>query len=78
LIGPNGAGKSTLLEILRSVDPDTASRCTQTRKLSYVLQDSQFASGETVRSVLKRALDATRFMKTTTVRVRGNLGARGI
>ncbi|HEX4426954.1 MAG TPA: ABC-F family ATP-binding cassette domain-containing protein [Terriglobales bacterium] len=61
LIGPNGAGKSTLLEILAGrVDADTGEVAARKRaKLSYVLQDSQFASGETVRSVLKRALDAT-------------------
>jgi ATP-binding cassette subfamily F protein uup len=61
LIGPNGAGKSTLLEILAGrVDADTGEVAARKRaKLSYVLQDSQFAAGETVRSVLKRALDAT-------------------
>ncbi len=61
LIGPNGAGKSTLLEILAGrVDTDTGEVAARKRaRLSYVLQDSQFASGETVRSVLKRALDAT-------------------
>jgi ABC transport system ATP-binding/permease protein len=60
LIGPNGAGKSTLLAILAgSVDADAGEVAARKRaKLSYVLQDSQFARGETVRSVLKSALDA--------------------
>ena len=60
LIGPNGAGKSTLLEILAgSVDADTGEVAARKRaKLSYVLQDSQFASGATVRSIVNRALDA--------------------
>ena len=51
LIGPNGAGKSTLLEILAGrVDADTGEVAARKRaKLSYVLQDSQFAAGETVR-----------------------------
>ncbi len=59
LIGPNGSGKSTLLEILCGrVKPDTGEVATRKRaKLSYVAQVSEFAEGETVRSVIAKALE---------------------
>jgi ATP-binding cassette subfamily F protein uup len=59
LIGPNGSGKSTLLRILAS-DEDVDSGEIAVRKrvrLTCVLQDSKFASGETVRSVVEKALE---------------------
>jgi ATP-binding cassette subfamily F protein uup len=59
LIGPNGSGKSTLLRILAG-DEDLDSGEIAIRKrvrLTCVLQDSKFASGETVRSVVEKALD---------------------
>jgi ABC transport system ATP-binding/permease protein len=59
IIGPNGSGKSTLLEILgghvRLDSGDLAIR--KGTHLSLVRQISEFAPGETVRSVISRALD---------------------
>jgi ATP-binding cassette subfamily F protein uup len=59
LIGPNGSGKSTLLGILSgSIEPDSGEVAVRRHtKLSYVIQESQFASGETVRSVVMKALE---------------------
>jgi ATP-binding cassette subfamily F protein uup len=59
LIGPNGSGKSTLLEILCGrVKPDSGEVATRKRsRLSYVAQLSDFAAGETVRSVIEKALE---------------------
>ncbi len=59
LIGPNGSGKSTLLRILAgTVDPDSGEVAFRKRvRLSYVEQDSTFASGATVRSVVEDALE---------------------
>jgi ATP-binding cassette subfamily F protein uup len=59
LIGPNGSGKSTLLEILEGrVKPDSGDVATRKRtRLSYVAQVSDFAPGETVRSVVEKALE---------------------
>ena len=59
LIGPNGSGKSTLLEILCGrVKPDSGEVATRKRaRLSYVAQVSDFAPGETVRSVIENALE---------------------
>ena len=59
LIGPNGSGKSTLLEILYGrVKPDRGEVATRKRcRLSYVAQVSEFAPGETVRSVVEKALE---------------------
>ena len=59
LIGPNGSGKSTLLEILCGrVKPDSGEVATRKRSgLSYVAQVSDFAPGQTVRSVIEKALE---------------------
>jgi ABC transport system ATP-binding/permease protein len=59
LIGPNGSGKSTLLEILYGrVKPDSGDVVTRRRsRLSYVAQVSDFAPGETIRSVVEKALE---------------------
>jgi ABC transport system ATP-binding/permease protein len=59
LIGPNGSGKSTLLEILFGrVKPDSGEVATRKRsRLSYVAQVSEFAPGETARSVVEKALE---------------------
>ncbi|MBZ5655898.1 MAG: ABC-F family ATP-binding cassette domain-containing protein [Acidobacteriia bacterium] len=59
LIGPNGSGKSTLLRILAGeVEPDSGEVAVRKRvRLTYVEQDSQFQAGDTVRSVVERALE---------------------
>jgi ABC transport system ATP-binding/permease protein len=58
LIGPNGSGKTTLLEILAGNEaPDSGARAIRKQtRLAYVPQDSIFASGDTVSSVLTAAL----------------------
>ncbi len=58
LIGPNGAGKSTLLKILASEeDADAGDVAVRKRaRIGYVRQESTFADGLTVRSVLEEAL----------------------
>ena len=58
LIGPNGSGKTTLLEILAGREaPDSGSRALRKQtRLAYVPQDSIFAPGDTVASVLNAAL----------------------
>src|SRR5438046_6247054 len=57
LIGPNGSGKSTLIEILAGrVNPDTGDVAVRKRaRLSSVVQVSEFAPNETVRSVIEKA-----------------------
>jgi ATP-binding cassette subfamily F protein uup len=59
LIGPNGSGKSTLLEILAGRrDPDSGNVAVRKNvRLSYVAQESQFLPGQTVRQVIRQALD---------------------
>jgi len=58
LIGPNGSGKSTLLDILAgNVRPDTGEVALRKRaRLAKVAQVSEFAAGETVRSVIESAM----------------------
>ncbi|HEY4361594.1 MAG TPA: ABC-F family ATP-binding cassette domain-containing protein [Bryobacteraceae bacterium] len=59
IIGPNGSGKSTLLELLAArCEPDSGEvvRRSGTR-LAYVPQDSTFTAGDTIRTVIARALD---------------------
>ncbi len=59
VIGPNGSGKSTLLEILAGRrEPDSGEVVKRSgTTVAYVPQDSQFASGESVRGVIERAMD---------------------
>jgi ABC transport system ATP-binding/permease protein len=59
LIGPNGSGKSTLLEILFGrVQPDSGTVSVRKRaRLGYVSQISEFAHGDSVRSVIDAALE---------------------
>jgi ABC transport system ATP-binding/permease protein len=58
LIGPNGSGKSTLLRILAGTEqPDKGDRAARKRlQLSYVEQDSRFAAGVSVRTVVESAM----------------------
>jgi ABC transport system ATP-binding/permease protein len=58
LIGPNGSGKSTLLRILAGMEePDSGELSIRKRVRNvYVEQDSRFKPGDTVRSVVERAL----------------------
>jgi ATP-binding cassette subfamily F protein uup len=60
VIGPNGSGKSTLLEILAGrVKPDTGDVAVRKgTRLSCVTQISDFAAGDTVLSVLEKALQS--------------------
>ena len=61
LIGPNGSGKSTLMRILAGTEePDSGIVAIRKRlRLSYVEQDSRFEAGESVRSVIERALKSS-------------------
>jgi ATP-binding cassette subfamily F protein uup len=58
LIGPNGSGKSTLLRILGGeLEPDSGEVSVRKRvHIGYAAQDARFQPGDTVRSVVERAL----------------------
>jgi ABC transport system ATP-binding/permease protein len=58
LIGPNGSGKSTLLRILSGeMSSDSGDVALRKRtRLSYLQQESQFPSGQSVREVIHSAL----------------------
>ena len=62
VIGPNGSGKSTLLEMLHGrVSPDSGDVAIRKgTRVRCVLQISEFAGGETIRSVIDKALDQAR------------------
>ncbi len=59
MIGPNGSGKSTLLGVLAGrIEPDSGNVAVRKHtRLSYVVQESQFQSGDTVRSVVMKSLE---------------------
>jgi ABC transport system ATP-binding/permease protein len=59
IIGPNGSGKSTLLEILHGrVTPDSGEVAIRKgMRVSFVRQVSEYAAGQTVRSLVDAALD---------------------
>ncbi|MGH9614307.1 MAG: ABC-F family ATP-binding cassette domain-containing protein, partial [Bryobacteraceae bacterium] len=80
VIGPNGSGKSTLLRILAAqTEPDSGEVAVRKgTRLSYVAQDSQFTAGETVRSVIRRAMDAAGIAESERSRREGEtLGRAG-
>jgi ATP-binding cassette subfamily F protein uup len=80
LIGPNGSGKSTLLRILADqIEPDSGEVAARKyTRLSYVAQDSEFAPGDTVRSVMQAALKRTGVPESEwEARLRETLGRAG-
>jgi ATP-binding cassette subfamily F protein uup len=65
IVGPNGSGKSTLLAMLdRRVAPDSGEIAVRKGvRVSGVLQISEFAEGDTVRSVIDAAFDRAKVME---------------
>ncbi len=59
MIGPNGSGKSTLLRILAgAVEPDEGEIAVRRRlRMSYVEQESEFHPGDTLGSVVEKAIE---------------------
>jgi ABC transport system ATP-binding/permease protein len=62
LVGPNGSGKSTLLQILAGrIEPDTGEVATRKNtRLAYIAQESQYTGADTIRTVIRRALEEAR------------------
>ena len=80
LIGPNGSGKSTLLKILGgTVVPDSGEVVMRKlTTLSYVEQESRFAAGDTVRSVIAKALERANVLESEReARLQETLGRAG-
>jgi ATP-binding cassette subfamily F protein uup len=80
LIGPNGAGKSTLLAILAGrEDTDTGEVAARKRaRVGYVVQNSEFAPGLSIRQVLENALEEAKVPEGEhEQRVREMLGRTG-
>jgi ATP-binding cassette subfamily F protein uup len=80
LIGPNGSGKSTLLKILADqLEPDSGEVAVRKlTRLSYVAQESEFAPGDTVRTVIQKALKRTGVPESDwEARLRETLGRAG-
>jgi ABC transport system ATP-binding/permease protein len=64
LIGPNGSGKSTLLQILEGrIKPDSGEVAIRKHtRLTYVGQESEFAPGPTIRSIIEKVAENTAVM----------------
>ena len=80
VIGPNGSGKSTLLKILADeLEPDSGEvAARKLTRISYVAQESEFAPGDTVRSVIQSALQRIGVPETEWEgRLRETLGRAG-
>ena len=79
LIGPNGAGKSTLLQILIGrVPPDSGEiAIRKLARLSQVAQESQFAPGETVRSIIERFRPSTVVMSQNEIYMKARIKTLG-
>jgi ABC transport system ATP-binding/permease protein len=80
IIGPNGSGKSTLLEILNGrVNPDSGDAAIRKgTRLSLVQQVSEFAAGETIRSIVEKALDRAKVPESDRLsRIAAILGRAG-
>ena len=81
LIGLNGSGKSTLLGILAGrVSPDSGDLAVRKRaRMSYVAQESRFASGATVRRIVEEAMEhASVAANERANRMAGTLGRAGL
>ena len=80
LIGPNGSGKSTLLRMLAGeIEPDSGEVTPRKNlRMAYVEQDSQFATGATVRQIIEAALKRAAVPEADwEARLRTTLGAAG-
>jgi ATP-binding cassette subfamily F protein uup len=80
LIGPNGSGKSTLLRILAGTEQaDTGNVALRKRlQLNYVEQESRFAAGATVRSVVESAIQRSATADEHSTHFAETLGRAGL